>query len=691
LGFRPVLAEAPPTATSNDQAEQATGLAGAPASVVDAFNKLDCTDVAARQGGDQAKPDEVVAACDREGTAKYILGATAVEGTDLSGAQAQLPRNSLSGWQVDLTFDTSGTSQFADITQQVVNLPPPGNQVAIVLDGLVVSAPRILEPITGGQAQITGTFTQAEANDLARVLQYGALPLAFDKSQISSISPTLGTDQLKAGLLAGAIGLTLVALYTLAYDRRLGLIAVASLAVAAAAVYGTVSLLGAVMNYRLSLVGIAGIIVAVGITADSFVVFFERVRDEIRDGRPQRTAVEYGWARARRTVIVADTVSLLAAAVLYLLSADQVRGFAFTLGLTTMIDVAVVFLFTKPVVTLATRTWLLRGRHSGLDPGSLGALFTEPGTRRPGLGARLYRGDTSIDVVGHWRRWAAISGVALALVLVGLLGRGLDLGVEFNGGAIFETREGSATIAEIRDAVEAQGVTEAQVRELSNGNILVEVGQVDPATAREIQNAVASTVGASPDEVKTDVIGPSWGADVTHKAELSLAIFLGLIIVYLSIAFEPLMAASAVIALLHDVLITVGVYALVGFTVTPCHDHRCADHPRLLALRHRGRLRQGQGEHQGIAWRAGIRARCQLGTQPDPDPIDQHFDHRAAPGCRHPVRRCRLARHRDPARPCPGAVRRDRVRHLLVAVRSRAAACSAKGTAASAQDAAAGH
>jgi preprotein translocase subunit SecF len=426
-------------------------------------------------------------------------------------------------------------------------------------------------------------------------------------------------------------------------------------------------------------------------TVDRTLPFFERVRDEIRDGRPQRTAVEYGWARARRTVIVADTVSLLAAAVLYLLSADQVRGFAFTLGLTTMIDVAVVFLFTKPVVTLATRTWLLRGRHSGLDPGSLGALFTEPGTRRPGLGARLYRGDTSIDVVGHWRRWAAISGVALALVLVGLLGRGLDLGVEFNGGAIFETREGSATIAEIRDAVEAQGVTEAQVRELSNGNILVEVGQVDPATAREIQNAVASTVGASPDEVKTDVIGPSWGADVTHKAELSPAILLGLIIVYLSIAFEPLMAASAVIALLHDVLITVGVYALVGFTVTPCHDHRCADHPRLLALRHRGRLRQGQGEHQGIAWRAGIRARCQLGTQPDPDPIDQHFDHRAAPGCRHPVRRCRLARHRDPARPCPGAVRRDRVRHLLVAVRSRAVACSAKGTAASAQDAAAGH
>jgi preprotein translocase subunit SecD len=351
------------------------------------FEELDCTQAENRQGGDLAKPTDVVAACDREGAAKYILGPAVVQGTDVTSAEAVLPtQGGIANWIVELSFDDAGTRAFADVTRQVTTLQPPLNQVAIVLDGVVVSAPTINEPITGGRAQIEGSFDQTEATDLANVLKYGALPLAFEKSQINTISATLGSDYLRGGLIAGGIGLGLTVLYCVFYYRGLGLVAVLSLGLAALIAYAAVSLLGEVIGYRLSLAGVAGLIVAIGITADSFVVFFERLRDELREGRSLRAAVEHGWSRARRTIIVADFVSFLAAAVLYLLSVDDVKGFAFTLGLTTLIDVAVVFLFTKPLVTLLARTRFFSEGHrmSGLNPDSLGVRRRAPlVSRRP--------------------------------------------------------------------------------------------------------------------------------------------------------------------------------------------------------------------------------------------------------------------------------------------------------------------
>jgi preprotein translocase subunit SecD len=259
--------------------------------------------------------------------------------------------------------------------------------VAIVLDNVVVSAPGINEPITGGQAEISGGspgFSQSTASDLANVLKYGALPLAFDQSEVSTISPTLGADQLRAGLIAGALGLALVILYSLAYYRGLGLVSVLSLVVAAAITYAAVVLLGKQIGFTLTLAGVAGVIVSIGITADSFIVYFERLRDEVRDGRSVRVAAETGWARARRTIIAADFVSILAAAVLYILSVGGVRGFAFTLGLTTLVDVLVVFLFTKPFVSVLVATKFFgSGRPiTGLDPTRLGARQRPAVTRR---------------------------------------------------------------------------------------------------------------------------------------------------------------------------------------------------------------------------------------------------------------------------------------------------------------------
>jgi preprotein translocase subunit SecD len=283
-------------------------------------------------------------------------------------------------WQVNLEFTSEGADAFFASTTELAGQTPPQDQFAIVLDGLVVSAPQVNEPIPGGRAQITGQFTQAEATALANVLQFGALPLAFEVSDVTAVSPTLGADQLQAGLVAGAFGLVLVMLYALLYYRGLGLMVVASLAVAAALTYGFVLVLGETIGFTLTLAGVAGLIVAIGITADSFVVFFERIKDEVREGRSTRMAVETAWLRARRTIIASDIVSLLAAFFLYVFSIGNVRGFAFAFGLTTIVDLIVVFLFTKPGLSLLVRTRFFGQGHplSGLDPARLGRSGVAP-------------------------------------------------------------------------------------------------------------------------------------------------------------------------------------------------------------------------------------------------------------------------------------------------------------------------
>ena len=314
------------------------------------------------------------------------------------GASATLIPSSVF-WQVNLTFNGAGTKAFGALTTEQFNkywnsatstATSPLDDIAIVLDGNIISAPQTEGAITGGSAQISGPtgagFTQDQATSLANVLNYGALPISFKEQSIQSVSPTLGRDQLAAGLLAGAIGLILVVCYCLLYYRGLALVAVSSLVIAGILVFESVIVLGRYQNYTLDLSGVAGLIVAIGITADSFVVFFERLRDEVRDGRTLRTAVERGWKRARRTVLVSDTVSFLAAALLYVFSVTDVKGFAFTLGLTTVIDVIVVFLFTKPAITLLARTKFYGQGHplSGLDPARLGARAPWRGSsRRP--------------------------------------------------------------------------------------------------------------------------------------------------------------------------------------------------------------------------------------------------------------------------------------------------------------------
>ena len=317
-------------------------------------------------------------ACDREGQLKYLLGPAIIEGVDIADATSGIEQGQTQ-FSVQLRFKGSGTDKFAKATNQLHSQQQPLSQFAIVLDGRVISAPVVNGPIPGGSASITGSFTQASAKDLADVLRYGALPLKLDVVSVDAVSPLLGADQLRGGLIAGLLGLSLVIVYCFLYYRGLGLVVVTSLAVAGSLTYCSVVLLGHAQGLTLTLAGIAGLIVSIGITADSFIVYFERIRDEIRDGRGLRSAVESGWTRARRTILAADSISMLAAVVLYALSVGNVRGFAYMLGLSTLIDIVVVFLFTKPVVTLLARTRFFAGGHplSGLSPARLGV---RPGT-----------------------------------------------------------------------------------------------------------------------------------------------------------------------------------------------------------------------------------------------------------------------------------------------------------------------
>ena len=377
LRFRQVLATGAGASSVVDPT--ATPVAGVTPELNAQFAAFDCTLPENRQGTGTDLPSQTIVACDRAGLTKYILGPAEVLGRQISEASAGLDTQSGSAWFVSLTFNSEGTSAFAAVTSRVTSLPEPNNQLAIVLDGLVVSAPRINEAIPSGTAQITGSFTQLEAKDLANVLKYGALPLAFDRGEVQQVSPTLGADQLDAGLIAGALGLALVVIFTLAYYRVLGFVTVGSLAIAGLMLYLLFLLLGEWIGFTLTLAGIAGAIVAIGVTADSFIVYFERVRDEMREGRSLRTAVETGWIRARRTILIADFVSLIAAVLLYFFAVGGVRGFAFTLGLTTVIDLIIIFVFTKPTLVLVSRLKFFNSGHrlSGFSSKSLGMPTTK--------------------------------------------------------------------------------------------------------------------------------------------------------------------------------------------------------------------------------------------------------------------------------------------------------------------------
>jgi len=367
--------------------------------IYDAY-MMDCT-ASDNLTGETQDPAKAVISCDKDGTGQaYILGPADIAGTDIANAASGLETTSqgttTNKWVVSLEFNAEGTEEFSEVSERLIayrdkaaaassgqpNGQSPDSQkaqFAIVLDGLTIMSsgfnPDVTSAITDGRVQITGNFTQAQANTLANQLSFGSLPLSFTVQSEQQVSATLGTEQLRNGLIAGLIGFALIIVYLAWQYRGLGVVAVASLIVAAAGTYLAIALLSWSMGYRLSLAGVAGLIISIGITMDSFIIYFERVRDEVRNGRTLVAAVDEGWKHARQTIIVSDTVNLVAAVVLYFLAVGGVQGFAFTLGVTTVVDLAVIILFTHPMMV-----WILRfaffgegHRLSGLDPEHLGA------------------------------------------------------------------------------------------------------------------------------------------------------------------------------------------------------------------------------------------------------------------------------------------------------------------------------
>ena len=350
--------------------------------VVFDFLTLDCMSTEARTQTTPGDPDKPYATCSDDGTQKFLLGPIDVKGENLNSAQAAMDYNqtgqATGEWVVSLEFDSVGTEAFKEASTRLVgfqNSDPTRNRFAVVLDNRVITSPSMNAAITDGHAKISGNFTPTSAKALANQLNFGSLPLDFTVQSEQQISATLGSDHLAKGLWAGLIGLILVVLFMIWQYRGLSIISIGSLLMAGVITYLVITLLSWLMEYRLSLPGVVGLIVAVGVTADSFIVYFERIRDEVRDGRPLVAAVDEGWERAKRTIMISDAVNLVAAVVLYMLAVGGLQGFAFTLGVTTVVDLAVIFFFTHPMMELLIRIPFFGEGHklSCLDPEHLGA------------------------------------------------------------------------------------------------------------------------------------------------------------------------------------------------------------------------------------------------------------------------------------------------------------------------------
>jgi preprotein translocase subunit SecD len=375
--------QAPPTLTTNPALGQALKpfgqLSGPEVAALTpamqfAVPTITCAQLDARPPAAISAPNQQVVSC--EGTTKFLLDVAKVLGTDVSNASAVLDQQT-SQWVVSLNFTGAGQGKWTNLTREAFNndgqacdptaLGQGGKcRVAVVLDNKVISAPEIQGVLTGN-SQITGNFNNQTANQLASELRYGALPVTFEPQQAQTVTATLGASYLKAGLLAAGIGMLLVAIYAFFYYRLLGTVIFLSLILSALLVFGALVLLGRQIGFTLTLAGIAGFIVSLGVAADSFVIYFERLKDEIREGRTPRSAVPRAWVRARRTIISANAISIMAAVVLYIVSVGTVKGFAFALGLATVLDLVVVFLFRHPIMTMFARTKaFLSPRVSGL-------------------------------------------------------------------------------------------------------------------------------------------------------------------------------------------------------------------------------------------------------------------------------------------------------------------------------------
>ncbi|MEX2587436.1 MAG: protein translocase subunit SecD [Actinomycetota bacterium] len=504
----------------------------------------------------------------------YQLGPAEVTGDAIRQATAQPVELN---WHVLIDFNSADVGAWREFTGRLACNAGVQRQVAIVMDGVVESSPGISPNVMCNEGieetSITGNFTEGEAKDLALVLTAGALPVELTQSEVRTVSATLGSDALKAGLLAGAIGLVLVMLYMLLYYRALGLQTWLSLIVFGMIIYGLVVYFGELIGWNLTLSGIAGLIVAVGIATDSNIVFYERIKEELHSGRSLRVAVDRGFASSWRTMRAANLITIMAALVLYVVAVGPVRGFAFALGMATALDLVLVYVLTWPLAAL-----LARNRFFSDNPVLGMRRAMEGGAARGSFMNKMYRSDFKIDFIGRRRTWFTASAVLVAVSAVALIPavRGLNYGIDFQGGSIYMAPVSTdVTAPQIIDAMSEAGLEQPLVQILEDragGNPQAQVqtsSNLEPDERSVVIEALTEVTGARSGEVNIEAVGEKWGANITVKALRGLGIFLLVAIGYISWRLEPKMAAAGILALLHDLVITAGIYAIVGFEVSP--------------------------------------------------------------------------------------------------------------------------
>jgi protein-export membrane protein SecD/preprotein translocase SecF subunit len=529
-------------------------------------------------------PDQPVVLAERDDqdeiVATYQLGPTAATGEIVADAAAEL--GGTGQWSVRLEIKGGAAIEsFNAIAAQCNSAAQtcPSGQLAIVLDSDVVSAPQISQPsYERDQIQISGSFGEREAKDLALVLRYGSLPVNLEPQTVQTVSATLGEDSLRAGLAAGLVGLALVCLYILVYYRALGLVVVLGLGVWSALNYSIISWLGETQGLALSLAGVTGLVVSVGVTVDSYVVYFERLKDEVAAGRTLRSSTERAFKRSWRTILAANLSSLIGAALLYWLTVGPVRGFAFFLGLATLLDIVVAWFFIRPMVALlAANRFFTESPRFGVArglAGRTGAMDASAAAveRRRSVWTRLYHGETHVRFVPRLRRWGLVSLLVIAVGMVSLVTRGLNLGIDFEGGVVWEVPAGDLSVADAQELVEGEGLEDVTVQTLEadgEEELRIEAAATDPDLATDITRLLAEETGTDVDEVSFTSVGPSWGDEISEKALRALIFFLIAITIYISFRFELRMAIPTLVALLHDIAVTIGVYSLFGFEVTP--------------------------------------------------------------------------------------------------------------------------
>lgn len=501
----------------------------------------------------EAQPGEPLVTCDENGV-KYLLSPAVLDGGDLDDASAVLDKRSVQP-TVRLDFDDRGAERFAAVSDALFGTE---NRYAMVLDGHVASAPTVRERVEDGRAQISGELTQAQARSLATGLDHGPLPVDFAQDPaVETVGPTLAGDQVRAGLVAGLAGLVVALGLCLILYRRFGLVLVASLLVSGLLAWGVVLLLSEGAGLTLTLPGITGLLVGLGVAADSTILLLARVRDALRDGGPLPDAVESGRLRARRTSLAANGVLLLAAVVLHLATAGVVRGFALTLGVAAVVDLVVLLCLTGPLLAWLSGNGTLRGT---------------PDSRTPVDGP-------NIDVVGARRRWLVVSGLLVLVAVVGLGARGLDPGVEFVGGAEYRIsipagQVTASTAEDLRETVAGTGIENAAnpvVATTSGGEaLLLTTESLSASEEARVTGAIARATGATASDISSADIDASWAGSMTQRLLLGLGLLLVLALLLIGGYFRDARSmVAALVAVVHDVLITLGVYALAGFDVSP--------------------------------------------------------------------------------------------------------------------------